>query len=54
MSNTVGRVIEPITKVPGATPVLRTLTLSNWVGTMRTGAAPWSENNEGFGTSEDD
>ena len=54
MSNTVGRVIEPITKVPGVAPVLRTLTPSNWVGTMRTGAAPWSENNEGFGTSEDD
>lgn len=54
MGNTVGRVIEPITKVPGVTPVLRTLTPSNWVGTMRTGAAPWSENNEGFGTTEDD
>lgn len=54
MSNTVGRVIEPITKVPGVAPVLRTLTPSNWVGTMRTGAAPWSENNEGFGTTEDD
>ena len=54
MGNTVGRVIEPITKVPGVTPVLRTLTPSNWVGTMRTGAVPWSENNEGFGTTEDD
>lgn len=53
MSNTVGRVIEPITKVPGVIPVLRTLTPSNWVGTMRTGTALWSENNEGFGTTED-
>ena len=35
-------------------PVLRTLTPSNWVGTISTGVAPWSENNEGFGTSEDD
>jgi hypothetical protein len=35
-------------------PVLRTLTPSNWVGTIRTGVAPWSENNEGFGTSEND
>lgn len=54
MGNTVGRIIEPVAKIPGVSPVLRTLTPSNWVGTMRTGAAPWSENNEGFGTSEDD
>ncbi len=54
MGNTVGRVMQPITKIPGAMPVLRTLTPSNWVGTIRTGVAPWSENNEGFGTSEND
>lgn len=35
-------------------PVLRTLTPSNWIGTIRTGVAPWSENNPGFGTSEND
>lgn len=35
-------------------PILRTLTPSNWVGTIRTGVAPWSENNPGFGTSEND
>lgn len=54
MGNTIGKVIQPVTKIPGAIPVLRTLTPSNWVGTIRTGAAPWSENNEGFGTSEND
>lgn len=54
MGNTVGKVLEPITKVPGVIPVLRTLTPSNWVGTIRTGVAPWNENNEGFGTSEND
>ncbi len=54
MGNTVGRVMQPITKIPGAMPVLRTLTPSNWVGTIRTGVAPWSENNPGFGTSEND
>ena len=54
IGNTVGRVMQPITKIPGATPVLRTLTPSNWVGTIRTGVAPWSENNPGFGTSEND
>ena len=54
IGNTVGRVMQPITKIPGAMPVLRTLTPSNWVGTIRTGAAPWSENNPGFGTSEND
>lgn len=54
MGNTVGKVLEPITKVPGVIPVLRTLTPSNWVGTIRMGVAPWSKNNEGFGTSEND
>lgn len=54
MGNTVGRVIQPVTKIPGALPILRTLTPSNWVGTIRTGVAPWSENNPGFGTSEND
>lgn len=54
MGNTVGRVMQPITKIPGVMPVLRTLTPSNWVGTIRTGVAPWSENNPGFGTSEND
>lgn len=54
IGNTVGRVMQPITKIPGAMPVLRTLTPSNWVGTIRTGVAPWSENNPGFGTSEND
>lgn len=54
LGNTVGKVIEPITKIPGIAPVLRTLTPSNWVGTIRTGVAPWSKSNEGFGTSKDD
>lgn len=54
LGNTIGKVIEPITKIPGIAPVLRTLTPSNWVGTIRTRVAPWSENNEGFGTSKDD
>lgn len=54
LGNTVGKVIEPIAKIPGVMPLLRTLTPSNWVGTIRTGIAPWSENNEGFGTSKDD
>ena len=54
LGNTIGKVIEPITRIPGVTPILRTLTPSNWVGTIRTGAALWSENNEGFGTSEND
>lgn len=54
LGNTIGKVIEPITRIPGVTPVLKTLTPSNWVGTIRTGVAPWSENNEGFGTSKDD
>lgn len=54
LGSTVGKAIAPIAKIPGVMPVLRTLTPSNWVGTMRTGAAPWSKNNEGFGTSEDD
>ena len=54
MGNTIGKVIQPVTKIPGAMPILRTLTPSNWVGTIRTGAAPWSESNPGFGTSEND
>ncbi len=54
VGNTVGKVIEPVTKIPGVLPVLRTMTPSNWIGTIRTGVTPWSENNEGFGTSEDD
>ena len=54
MGNTVGKVIQPVTKIPGVSQVLRTLTPSNWIGTIRTGAAPWSENNPGFGTSEND
>lgn len=54
IGNTVGKLMQPITKIPGAMPVLRTLTPSNWVGTIRTGVAPWNENNEGFGTSEND
>ena len=52
--NTIGKVMQPITKMPGAMPILRTLTPSNWVGTIRTGDALWSENNPGFGTSEND
>lgn len=54
LGNTIGKVIEPITRIPGVTPVLRTLTPSNWVGTIRTGVAPWNKNNEGFGISKDD
>lgn len=54
LGNTIGKVIEPIARIPGVTPVLRTLTPSNWVGTIRKGVTPWSENNEGFGTSKDD
>ena len=54
LGNTIGKVIEPITKIPGVTPVLRTLTPSNWVGTIRTGVTPWNKSNEGFGTSKDD
>lgn len=52
IGNTVGKVIKPVTKIPGVLPVLRTITPSNWVGTIRTGIAPWNENNPGFGTSE--
>ena len=40
LGNTIGKVIEPIAKIPGIAPVLRTLTPSNWVGTIRTGTAP--------------
>lgn len=54
LGNTVGKVIEPISKIPGIAPILRTLTPSNWIGTLRTGAAPWSESNEGFGPSYGD
>ena len=54
LGNTIGKVIEPIARIPGVTSVLRTLTPSNWVGTIRKGVTPWSENNEGFGTSKDD
>ena len=54
LGNTIGKVIEPITRIPGVTPVLRTLTPSNWVGTIRTGVAPWNKNNEVFGISKDD
>lgn len=54
LGNTVGKVIEPITKIPGIAPILRTLTPSNWIGTIRTGVAPWNENNGGFGASKDD
>ena len=52
--STIGKVLEPVTKIPGAMPVLRTLTPSNWIGTIRTGEMPWGENNKGFGTSEND
>ena len=51
LGNTIGKVIEPITRIPGVTPVLRTLTPSNWVGTIRTGVAPWNKNNEGLDLS---
>lgn len=53
MGNTVGKVMQPLTKVPGVPLILRTVTPSNWVGTIRTGIAPWSEQNPGFGTSKD-
>lgn len=54
IGNTVGKVMEPISKIPGAMPVLRTLTPSNWIGTLRTGMAPWNKNNPGFGDSYGD
>ena len=54
LGNTVGKVMEPISKIPGAMPVLRTLTPSNWIGTLRTGMAPWNKNNPGFGDSYGD
>ncbi len=54
LGNTVGKVMEPISKIPGAMPVLRTLTPSNWVGTLRTGIPMWDEENPGFGDSYGD
>lgn len=54
LGNTVGRVMEPVSKIPGAMPILRTLTPSNWIGTLRTGIPMWNEQNPGFGTSYGD
>lgn len=54
LGNTVGKVIEPVSKIPGAMPVLRTLTPSNWIGTLRTGIPMWDEKNPGFGDSYGD
>ena len=54
LGNTVGKVMEPISKIPGAMPVLRTLTPSNLIGTLRTGIPMWDEKNPGFGDSYGD
>ena len=54
LGNTVGKVMEPISKIPGVAPVLRTLTPSNWIGTLRTGIPMWDEKNPGFGDSYND
>ena len=54
LGNTVGKVMEPVSKIPGVMPVLRTLTPSNWIGTLRTGIPMWDEKNPGFGDSYGD
>ena len=54
LGNTVGKVMEPVRKIPGVMPILRTLTPSNWVGTLRTGIPMWDEKNPGFGNSYGD
>ena len=54
LGNTVGKVMEPVSKIPGVMPILRTLTPSNWVGTLRTGIPMWDEKNPGFGNSYGD
>ena len=54
LGNTVGKVMEPVSKIPGVMPILRTLTPSNWIGTLRTGIPMWDEKNPGFGDSYGD
>ena len=54
LGNTVDKVMEPVSKIPGVMPVLRTLTPSNWIGTLRTGIPMWDEKNPGFGDSYGD
>lgn len=53
--NTVGRALSPIIEnVPYAANVAQALTPSSWVGTLKTGKAPWDLTNTGFGETKDD
>lgn len=53
--NTVGKIFSPIIEnIPYAANVAQALTPSSWVGTLKTGKAPWDLTNTGFGETKDD
>lgn len=54
LENTAGKALQPaIEKYPWSANILKAITPSSYIGTLREGKAPWDLSNTGFGDSKD-
>lgn len=54
LEGTIGKALQPvIEEYPWSANVLKAMTPSSYIGTLREGKAPWDLNNTGFGDSKD-
>ena len=54
LESTIGKTLQPIIKkYPQSANILKAMTPSSYIGTLREGKAPWDLSNTGFGDSKD-